>query len=74
MLLGECFGYFGEDVQAYGYATGFELAPSCENEVVAQLVELRHRAARIDAHAVDSDDRDDDGFFAEQNARLALTA
>ncbi|HEY0384693.1 MAG TPA: erythromycin esterase family protein, partial [Pyrinomonadaceae bacterium] len=36
-----CFDHFGEDTQSYGYATGFGLTESCENEVVGQLVELR---------------------------------
>ena len=65
-----CFDHFGEDVQAYGYAASFDLSHSCEDEVVAQLRELRRRA--IDAggkgHA------DDEMFFAEQNARLVRNA
>jgi erythromycin esterase-like protein len=40
-----CFDHFGEDLQAYGYATSFGLSESCENEAVDQLLELRHRAA-----------------------------
>src|SRR5687768_5632313 len=34
-----CFEHFGEDTQAYGYATGFDLHESCEEEVVSQLTE-----------------------------------
>ena len=41
-----CFDHFGEDTQAYGYATGFGLSRSCEREVVSQLVEFRQRRAR----------------------------
>jgi len=63
-----CFDHFGEDVQAYGYATGFDLAPSCEDDVVAQLIDLRRHAASVDGH------RDDELFFAEQNARLVRNA
>src|SRR4051795_3691874 len=40
-----CFEHFGEDPQAYGYAAGFDLKRSCEEEVVQQLVELRRHAA-----------------------------
>ena len=40
-----CFDVFGEDMQAYGYASTVGLSPSCEREVVEQLVELRRRAA-----------------------------
>ncbi len=63
-----CFDHFGEDVQAYGYAASFDLEHSCEDEVVAQLVDLRRRAGSIDGH------RDDEMFFAEQNARLVRNA
>lgn len=40
-----CFDHFGDDAQAYGYATSFGLSRGCEEEVVEQLVELRRRAA-----------------------------
>ena len=63
-----CFDHFGEDTQAYGYATGFGLSRSCEQEVVSQLVELRQRRAR--ALAPDADG----WFYAEQNARLVRNA
>jgi erythromycin esterase-like protein len=32
-----CFDHFGEDLQAYGYATGLGLSESCENEAIDQL-------------------------------------
>ncbi|PYQ02894.1 MAG: erythromycin esterase [Acidobacteria bacterium] len=67
-----CFDHFGEDVQAYGYAAGFGLSETCEKEVVAQLVELRRRAA--DYAARDGRVAEDDYFQAEQNARLVLDA
>jgi erythromycin esterase-like protein/adenine/guanine phosphoribosyltransferase-like PRPP-binding protein len=63
-----CFDHFGEDTQAYGYAASFDLSNSCEDEVVDQLLELRRRAAVLDGH------RDDEMFFAEQNARLVRNA
>lgn len=63
-----CFDHFGEDTQAYGYATGFGLSRSCEQEVVNQLVELRQRRAR--ALPTDADG----WFYAEQNARLVRNA
>jgi erythromycin esterase-like protein len=67
-----CFEHFGESPQTYGYATTAGLAPSCENEVVAQLVELQKSAA---AYATrDGRLAADDLFFAEQNARVVLNA
>ena len=67
-----CFEHFGEDTQAYGYAAGFNLSKSCEDEVVAQLIELQQ-------HTTDFAKRDgrvaeDEFFYAEQNARLAKDA
>jgi erythromycin esterase-like protein len=67
-----CFEQFGADPQAYGYATGFGLAPSCEAAVVEQLMELRRSAADY-AHR-DGRVAPDDLFFAEQNARLVKNA
>jgi erythromycin esterase-like protein len=48
------------------------LSASCEQEVVAQLTELRRRAA--DYAARDGRIAADDFFFAEQNARLVKNA
>jgi len=67
-----CFESFAEDSQAYGYATAVGLSQSCENDVVAQLVELRRRATEYagrDGHVAA-----DEYFFAEQNARLVRNA
>jgi erythromycin esterase-like protein len=67
-----CFEDFGEDSQAYGYAATIGVSRSCENDVVAQLVDLRRRAAEYanrDGHVAA-----DDYFFAEQNARLVRNA
>lgn len=67
-----CFDTYGEDTQAYGFATGLGLGPSCEHEVVSQLVDLRKSAA---AYALrDGRIAEDDYFYAEQNARLVRDA
>jgi erythromycin esterase-like protein len=67
-----CFEDFAEDTQAYGYATTVGLSPSCEREVLDQLLDLRRRAAEY----ANRDGRiaQDEYFFAEQNARLVRNA
>lgn len=67
-----CLGHYQEDPQAYGYAAAFGMKPHCEEEVVNQLQELRHRAGEY----IGGDGRSaaDEFFFAEQNARLAINA
>jgi len=67
-----CFDHFGEDTQAYGYATTFGMAESCEQEVLGQLIELQRRAA--DYASRDGRVANDEFFFAEQNARLVKNA
>ncbi len=67
-----CFDQFGSDPQTYGYATTAGLAPSCEAEVVAQLVEMRRSAAELMKH--DGRLAADELFFAEQNARVVAHA
>jgi len=67
-----CFEHFGEDQQAYGYATSFGLNKSCEDEVVGQLIELRRRAAELAGR--DGRVEPDEFFFVEQNARLIKNA
>ncbi|MEX2016130.1 MAG: erythromycin esterase family protein [Candidatus Hydrogenedentales bacterium] len=64
-----CFDHFGEEPQAYGYATSFQLSPTCEDEVVAQLRDLRRRA--MEYLSRDGIIAEDEYFCAEQNARLA---
>ena len=67
-----CFEHFGEDPQAYGYAASFDLERSCQDLVVAQLVDLRNNAgeyARRDGRVAE-----DEFFYAEQNARLVKNA
>jgi erythromycin esterase-like protein len=67
-----CFEDFGEDTQAYGYAASAGLSESCENDVIAQLLELRRRAAEYASR--DGRIAADEYFFAEQNARLVRNA
>jgi len=67
-----CFDQFGEDEQAYGYAAGFDLSRSCEEEVVQQLKELQRTAFEY-LHR-DGQVAEDDFFSAEQNARLVKNA
>jgi erythromycin esterase-like protein len=67
-----CFEQFGEDTQAYGYAATVGLSTSCEDDVIAQLVDLRRRA--LDYAARDGRIAADEYFFAEQNARLVRNA
>ena len=67
-----CFDHFAEDSQAYGYAAGFGMSASCEDEVVAQLFEMKRKAA--DYVSRDGHIPPDEAFFAEQNARLITNA
>jgi erythromycin esterase-like protein len=67
-----CFDRVGGEGQAYGYALAYENAIPCENEVVAQLVALRHRAEaylRRDGWIAE-----DELFFAMQNASVVRDA
>jgi erythromycin esterase-like protein/predicted phosphoribosyltransferase len=66
-----CFDHFDADAQIYAHATALG-SPSCEREVLGQLVELhRNRAAYASR---DGRVAADDYFFAEQNARLVTQA
>ncbi len=67
-----CFDHVGGEGQAYGYHLAHAAALPCENEVVAQLLELRRRA---DAYLRrDGWVAEDEFFYAEQNARLVRNA
>ncbi|GEM49256.1 erythromycin esterase family protein [Deinococcus cellulosilyticus] len=66
-----CFEPYGEDPQEYGMATVYGTEEPCESEVVAQLMELRQRETELSQGGVLAED---EHFFAEQNARLALNA
>jgi len=67
-----CFEHFNENTQAYGYAATFGISESCERDVIAQLMDLRRRAAEYASR--DGRVAQDEFFFAEQNARLVLNA
>ena len=67
-----CLEDFGEDPQAYGYAATTGLSRSCEDDIVAQLTELRRRAGEYASR--DGRVAADEYFFAEQNARLVRNA
>jgi erythromycin esterase-like protein len=67
-----CFDQFGPETQENAYATGFGLQPSCERDVIGQLVELHRR--RLDYASRDSRVAADGFFFADQNARLVRDA
>jgi len=63
-----CFDHFEEDIQAYGYTASLDLNRSCEEAVVAQMVEMNKAA-------MEKDGRTDEALFsAEQNARLVHNA
>ncbi len=62
-----CFDHVGRDSQAYGLAASLDVHESCEQEVVAQLVELQRRAAEYARR--DGRIAEDEFFYAEQNAR-----
>src|SRR5262245_51060619 len=67
-----CFEDFGPDPQDFGYAAKLGLSRSCEDAVVAQLVEMRNAAT--DYATRDGQVAQDEYFFAEQNARLVRNA
>lgn len=65
------YGCFeGAEAQSYGYAAGLGLSRGCEDEAVAQLVEMRRRAAELERAEGDGDEV----FSALQNARLIRNA
>ncbi|CAA9263658.1 MAG: Erythromycin esterase homolog [uncultured Chloroflexi bacterium] len=67
-----CFERFEKDTQAYGYAASSGAIDPCEDEVIAQLVELQRRASELAGR--DGRAAADEFFYAEQNARLAKNA
>jgi erythromycin esterase-like protein len=67
-----CFEHFGKDITTYGYAAGFHMAPSCEEAVVKNLVELRHKAMEYSQR--DGQVAADAYFCAEQNALVVRNA
>jgi erythromycin esterase-like protein len=67
-----CFDHFGRDPNLYAYSTGSGRAEPCEDDVVAELLELQRLAA--EAASSEGGGIDDARFFAEQNARLVVDA
>ena len=68
-----CFDHASaDDGQAYGYAAAFGASPSCEQEAVAQLVDM-HRNA-IQYLSLDGVVAEDELFCAQQNAQTVRNA
>jgi erythromycin esterase-like protein len=67
-----CFDHFSREPQEYGYAATAGLIESCEDSVVAQLMEIRRKAGEFMSR--DGKIAADELFFAEQNARLVKNA
>jgi erythromycin esterase-like protein len=67
-----CFEDFAENPQAYGFAAEIGLSRSCEDDAVAQLIDLRRRAAEYAGQ--DGRIAADEYLFVEQNARLIQNA
>ncbi|MEO8682679.1 MAG: erythromycin esterase family protein [Vicinamibacterales bacterium] len=67
-----CFDRYGDEMNAYAHSTGLGITPSCEREVVTQLVELRRQAAEYARR--DGRLAQDEYFVAEQNARVVKDA
>jgi erythromycin esterase-like protein len=66
-----CFDVFGEEPQYYGRAVANGLAPDCEQEVLAQLVDmLRSRGEGRRGEVL----AEDEAFEAEHNARIVAHA
>jgi len=67
-----CFDHFAGDSHAYGYAVSAGIIEGCEDEAVAQLLEMTRR---VDEYAAGDRAAGRDEFFsAAQNARLAANA
>lgn len=64
-----CFDHYrSDDGQSYGFAAAFGAGQTCEDEVIAQLQELRQAAPTGDLLA------EDEHFYAEMNARTVRNA
>jgi erythromycin esterase-like protein len=67
-----CFDTLAGDPQLYGHATALGLRADCEQEAVAQLIDLqRHRADLLRNNGLLADD---EHFEAVQNARVVARA
>jgi erythromycin esterase-like protein len=67
-----CFEHFGKEAQAYGYATGFGLSPTCEQAVLRELMELRRK--EMEYLQRDGQVAADAFFCAEQKAVVVRNA
>lgn len=67
-----CFDQYGADPVSYGRGTLFGSDGECENEVLAQLVDMRRQAARWVQQ--DGLAAEEELFFAQQNAALVASA
>ncbi len=67
-----CFDHVGAEGTQYGRSVALDLKLPCEEEVVAELVDLRRRSYLILAR--DGWTAEDEFFFAEQNAHLVRNA
>jgi erythromycin esterase-like protein len=67
-----CFDIYESEGQRYGHGVLRNVAAACEDEVVAQLIDLRNR--QEDLLARDGWLAADEYFFAERNAHLVLNA
>lgn len=68
-----CFDHFERNSQLYGFVLSkYGTSHSCENAVVAQLLELHTKAEKYLAHH--GSEATDAFFYAQQNARLIKNA
>jgi erythromycin esterase-like protein len=67
-----CFDHVRQDSQEYGYQASLDISRSCQDEVVAQLADLRRKA--VEYAGRDGLAAEDEYFDAEQNARLVRDA
>lgn len=67
-----CFDYFGPDEQAYAVALQSHRAASCEEDVVAVLMDMRKRAATDSGRHPQADE--EEVFNAAQNAKVVASA
>lgn len=67
-----CFDIHESEGQRYGHSVVVNLAASCEDEVLAQLMELR----KLESSILRRDDQRsrEEFFFAERNAQLVMNA
>src|SRR6266540_7287193 len=67
-----CFDHFGKEAESYGWATASGVAPSCEEEVLQELIALRLKT--MEYLQRDGQVAADAYFCAEQNALIVRDA